>query len=272
MSTRSIWTGFISWQALSIGVKLTPTVREEKVELHQVHRNCGGAVGYHLYCKTEDVPISRDEIAKGVEFDKDDLRIVPEELLDGEESKVIDLSHLAPLGSTCPSFQKEYWLVPDGPKSRSRSASASKSPSLKPYHLLREMLVSTGSEAVVSFTMRARTHLARIIPRGEGLILQVLPWPAEVLEEPEIPSVELSDPELDLGRQLAGATSRTFDPAEWTDTFSERIRAHLEGEQPAASIRQPEKVTDLMAALTASVKATDTPAKKTGTTKRTKVA
>ena len=78
-----------------------------------------------------------------------------------------------------------------------------------------------------------------------------------------LPEVEVSDRELDMAFKLIELLSEDFNPGQYHDTYRqallEVIEAKLQGQELVeAPTEAPAKVTDLMAALRASVEAAKT--------------
>jgi DNA end-binding protein Ku len=94
------------------------------------------------------------------------------------------------------------------------------------------------------------------------LMLETLYYPDEIRVERgvELPEVQVSDRELEMASTLIDLLADAFEPEKYEDEYRQAlmaiIEAKLQGEEfveaPAAA---PAKVTDLMAALKASVEA-----------------
>ena len=134
----------------------------------------------------------------------------------------------------------------------------------KPYALLRQALEKTGTVAIGKIALRDREHLCRLALHERGLLLNTLHWPDEIRSAAELAipdeSPDVKKGELDMAVMLIENLSAHFDPARHHDAYREAVIQVVEAklnnqplERPAAA--EPAKVTDLMAALKASVEA-----------------
>ena len=161
----------------------------------------------------------------------------------------IDLDDIDPL-----YFNKAYFLGPGGEDTG------------KLYALLREAMGKAGKGAIVSFVMRGKEYLAAVRADGDILVLETLFFSNEVRDPHEqitdLPGrVKLSRQELSMARQLIDAMSGPWKPADYRDTYTNRVNELIEAkknkeefqlaqEAPAAT-----NVVDLTEALQSSVAA-----------------
>jgi DNA end-binding protein Ku len=135
---------------------------------------------------------------------------------------------------------------------------------VKPYALLRQALEKTGTVAIGKIALRDREHLCRLALHEQGLLLNTLHWPDEIRSAGELAIPEESPvvprKELDMAVMLVENMSAHFDPARYHDDYREALIQVVEAKLANKPIERPEvhetgKVTDLMAALKASVEA-----------------
>jgi DNA end-binding protein Ku len=88
MAARSIGSLTISFGLVAIPVKLySATEASRQISFNLLHKTCGSRLRQQYFCVKEDVPVSRDEMAKGYEFAKDQyVMFSPEELKALEEA------------------------------------------------------------------------------------------------------------------------------------------------------------------------------------------
>jgi DNA end-binding protein Ku len=116
--------------------------------------------------------------------------------------------------------------------------------------------------------MRTKQYLAAVRPRDGYLVLSTMVYADEVNDPYEIgelkgaDSVDVSDRELAMARQLIESLSAGFEPEKFEDTYRNQVLELIErkaaGEEEVLAAPAPpsaEKVVDLMAALEASVAA-----------------
>ncbi|HJT99116.1 MAG TPA: Ku protein [Rhodanobacteraceae bacterium] len=255
MAARSIGTLTISFGLVSIPVKLySATEASRQISFNLLHKTCGSRLRQQYFCIKEDVPVSRDEMAKGYEFAKDQyVMFSPEELKALEEAgtQTADINEFVPISAIDPVyFDKAYYIAPD-------------KGGAKPYALFTKALRESKRCAVGRWAARGKQYIVMIRPVDDGLVMQQLMYAGEVrpISEIDIPKMDVRDAELKLARQLIDQqTSATFDPSQYTDEVSERVekavQKKVEGEEITMSA-PPEtggaQVIDLMEALRASL-------------------
>src|SRR5258708_16241331 len=75
----TVWKGHLTFGLLSLPVKLYSAARSETVSFNQLHKTDHSRVKQVLYCQAEDKPISRSEIVKGYEYEKDKYVVIDDE-------------------------------------------------------------------------------------------------------------------------------------------------------------------------------------------------
>lgn len=255
MAARSIGTLTISFGLVAIPVKLySATEASKHISFNLLHKTCGSRLRQQYFCVKEDVPVSRDEMAKGYEFAKDQyVMFSPDELKALEEAgtQTADINEFVPIAAIDPVyFDKAYYIAPD-------------KGGAKPYALFAKALRESKRCAVGRWAARGKQYIVMIRPVDDGLVMQQLMYAGEVrpISEIDIPHMDVRDAELKLAKQLIDQqTSATFDPSQYTDEVSERIekavQKKVEGEEITMAA-PPEaggaQVIDLMEALRASL-------------------
>ena len=72
----SVWKGHISFGFVAFPVKLHAAARSQAVSFNQLHQCDHSRVKQVLYCQAEDKPVSRSELDKGFEYEKDRYVVV----------------------------------------------------------------------------------------------------------------------------------------------------------------------------------------------------
>jgi len=255
MAARSIASLTVSFGLVSIPVKLfSATEASRAISFNLLHKTCGSRLKQQYFCVKEEVPVSREEMSKGYEFQKDQyVMFSPEELKALEEAgtHTADITEFVPIESVDPVyFDKAYYLGPD-------------KGGAKPYALLARALRETKRCALGRWAARGKQYIVMIRPVEDGLVMQQLLYAGEVrsIKDIEIPKTEVRDAELKLAQQLIEqqATDK-FDPSAYKDEVRDRIEAavkkKVEGGQEITMVEPPEQggqVIDLMEALRASL-------------------
>jgi len=276
MAARSIASLTISFGLVSIPVKLySATETSRAISFNLLHKACGSRLRQQYFCIKEDVPVAREEMAKGYEFAKDQyVMFTPEELKALEEAgtQTADITEFVPAKTIDPVFfDKAYYLGPD-------------KGGAKPYALLARALKESGRCALGRWAARGKQYIVMIRPVDdgfvEGLVMQQLLYSGEVrsMKDIDIPKTDVRDAELKLAQQLIEQQAvDKFDPTAYKDEVRERIEAavqkKVEGQEitMAEAPEQGAQVIDLMEALRASlekkpakkVQAAKAPARKT---------
>jgi DNA end-binding protein Ku len=265
MSARSIASLTISFGLVSIPVKLySATETSRAIAFNLLHKACGSRLRQQYFCIKEDVPVAREEMAKGYEFAKDQyVMFTPEELKALEEAgtQTADITEFVPAKTIDPVFfDKAYYLGPD-------------KGGAKPYALLARALKESGRCALGRWAARGKQYIVMIRPVDdgfvEGLEMQQLLYSGEVrsMKDIDIPKTDVRDAELKLAQQLIEQQAADkFDPTAYKDEVRDRIEAavqkKVEGQEitMAEAPEQGAQVIDLMEALRASLE--KKPAKK----------
>ena len=113
MAARSIASLTISFGMVSIPVKLySATEAGRAISFNLLHKACGSRLRQQYFCVKEDVPVAREDMAKGYEFAKDQyVMFTPEELKALEETgtHTAEITEFVPIESVDPVyFDKAY--------------------------------------------------------------------------------------------------------------------------------------------------------------------
>jgi DNA end-binding protein Ku len=258
MAARSIASLTVSFGLVSIPVKLfSATEASRAISFNLLHKTCGSRLKQQYFCVKEEVPVAREEMAKGYEFAKDQyVMFSPEELKALEEAgtHTADIAEFVPINSIDPVFfDKAYYLAPD-------------KGGAKPYALLARALRESKRCAVGRWAARGKQYIVMIRPveHGDmsGLVMQQLLYAGEVrsMQDIEIPKTEVRDAELKLAQQLIEQqAAERFDPSGYTDEVRTRVEAAVQKKVEGQEITLAEapepgaQVIDLMEALRASL-------------------
>ncbi len=254
-AARSIASLTVSFGLVSIPVRLfSATEASKQISFNLLHKTCGSRLKQQYLCVKEEVPVAREDMAKGFEFAKDQyVMFSPEELKAMEEvgTHMAEITEFVPLAAVDPVyFDKAYYLAPD-------------KGGAKPYALLASALRESKRCALGRWAARGKQYIVMIRPAEDGLVMQQLLYAGEVraMKDLEIPQTEVKPAELKLAQMLIEQQANdTFDPAQYTDEVRGRIEAavqkKVEGQE--ITLAEPQEpgggqVIDLMEALRASL-------------------
>jgi DNA end-binding protein Ku len=254
MTPHALGSALISFGLVSIPIRLYTAASSAGVSFHLLHATCGHRIRQQLVCPVDHEVVERSGLVKGYEFAQDEyVHVTAEELkaLEGEASKVIDITEFVPLARVDPLyFEKTYYLGPD-------KAGA------KAYRLLAEAMATTDRVALATFVMRGKENLVLIRPAQHGLLLHTLYFADEVRDFGAIDRGEtatIREGELELAVRLIEELSHAeVQPERYEDDYRRRVldlvHSKVEGKEVIAVGPEVQRiqVIDLMDALRQSL-------------------
>ncbi|HEY7198207.1 MAG TPA: Ku protein [Gaiellaceae bacterium] len=251
---RAIWSGAISFGLVNAPVRMYSAIDEKDLHFHYVHEPDSSRIGYEKVCKAEGKSVPDDEIVRAFEIEKDEYVYMSDEDFEAAEPeahKTIDIKAFVPYEQIDPIyFEHTYYLGPDKGGERV-------------YALLVRALEDANLAGIAKYVMRSKQHLGCIRVREETLTLEKMYFADEIrpLDEITPEGVSVDKQELDMARKLIASFAGDFDIGKYEDTYRdalcEIIRAKKKGVKPPAPKPEPERPTDLMEALRASLAATE---------------
>ena len=254
---RSMWRGAISFGMVAIPVRLYLATESKSVSFRLLCPNDLTPIKNKRWCTVEDKEVGWNDVVRGYEVGKDEYVVVEDKDLD---NLPLNTTHSIDIVEFCADEEIEagvylksaYYLEPEPVGT-------------KPYALLRAALEKTGKVAIGKIALRDREHLCRLaLHEKNGLLMNTLHWPDEIRSAAELSipqdGAEIRQQELDMAVMLVENLSAHFEPERYSDEYREALLKVVEAklantplERPATP--EPAKVTDLMAALKASVEA-----------------
>ena len=248
----SIWKGHIAFGLVSFPVRLQAAARSQAVSFNQLHQCDHSRVKQVLYCQAEDKPVSRSELVKGFEYEKDRYVVVEERELDQiapRSSRVMEVLEFVAAAEVDPVYlDASYYVMPDGAVE-------------KPYTLLYEALRRTGYAALAQWTVHSREHLVLLRAGRFGLLVHTLFYADEVraLDEFRTETEWVAPQELELAHRLVESLAGSFEPAKYQDTYRQNLRSLVDAKVRGEELKpDTERVTlspvpDILEALKASL-------------------
>ncbi|MDO4236553.1 Ku protein [Pseudomonas sp.] len=234
---RAIWKGAISFGLVHIPVSLVSATSSQGVDFDWLDKRSMDPVGYKRINKATGKEINKENIVKGVAYEKGRYVVLSEEEIRSAHPKSTQtieiIAFVASDQIPLQNIDTPYFLAPD-----KRGG--------KVYALLRETLKKTGKVALANVVLHTKQHLAALMPLESALMLVMLRWPAEVrsLDELELGSdvikPTLAKGELDMAKRLVQDMSADWQPEEYRDSFQEKIMALVEKKAKAGKIEDVE--------------------------------
>ncbi|MGR3764668.1 non-homologous end joining protein Ku [Rossellomorea sp. NS-SX7] len=262
---HTIWKGSISFGLVNIPIKLHSATEDRDIKLRSLHKECHTPIKYEKVCPVCDKEIEHNDIVKGYEVTKGKFVVLEEEELneikEANAEKTVEILDFIKIDEIDPIFyDRSYFLSPnDGGK--------------KAYTLLRKALLTSGKVGIAKITMRSKEHLSVVRVYENTLVMETIHYPDEVRASKDVPNVpesdDISEKELETATMLIEQLTSEFQPENYHDEYRERLSKLIESKQTGEKVvtakeRAPkENVTDLMAALQASIDSTKPEKKKT---------
>jgi len=248
----TVWKGYLTFGLLSLPVKLYSAARAETVSFNQLHKADSSRVKQVLYCQLEDKPITRADIVKGYEYEKDKYVVVDEEEIKKvapKTAKTMEVLEFVQSSEVDPIFfESSYYLAPDEAGE-------------KPYALLYEALRKTGCVGVAKIAMHNREHIVILRPGPQGILLHTMYYRDEIrqVEEFRTDRSLVKEKELELAMTLVKSLEAAFEPEKYTDDYRENLKAMIQAKVEGKEIVEPAPavhkapVIDIMEALKMSL-------------------
>ncbi|HLU52822.1 MAG TPA: Ku protein [Acidimicrobiia bacterium] len=256
-SERAIWRGAINFGLITIPVGLYSATEDRDISFHLLSGKDGSRIRYKRVSSKSGREVDWGDIVKGYEYDKGKYVTFTQEELERipvDSIRTIDVVQFVGQEGIDPIyFEKSYYLAPE-------------ESGLKAYRVFQAALENSQQVGIGKVTIREKERLCAIRPSDGVLLLETMKWPDEIrvpaFEELDM-DVEVRPKEVEMAESLIGHLSGEFDPTAFRDAYREQleevIAAKIEGEDVQLAPQEapePEKVTDLLEALQASVEAT----------------
>ena len=257
MASRPIWRGHLRLALVTCPIALHSVVRASgDLHFHYINPKTGNRVRMVTMDAETDDEVSRRDLVKGYEFEKDRYVLLDDD--DFEQAKIessatLTVDKFVERGEIDPIyFDTSYYVVPDGEAGQDV------------YVVLRDAIAHTGRAALSRVVIARRERAVAILPMGKGMVCHTLHEPRDLYDsKPLFESISDEKPDAEmvkLATQLIERQEGKFAPADSEDHYEARLReviaAKLKGEgiTPAETEAPPrDNVIDLMAALKASL-------------------
>ena len=205
---HAIWSGAISFGLVTIPVKLFTAVRANDLRFNFLHKKDDGRIYNERHCTVCGEKVEYADLVKGYEYEKGtyvtlsdtDLKsVAPEATQSVEIVEFVDLDQINPM-----YFDTPYYLEPEKKGRHS-------------YALLRESLREANKVGIAKVVIRSREHLAALKPNGEALVLELMHFADELVEQSDFDFPELKEKvapaELKMAKMLIDSmTVEAFEP------------------------------------------------------------
>jgi len=236
MAAHAIWSGAINFGLVTIPVKLFTAVRTNDLRFNFLHKKDDGRIYNERHCSVCGEEVEYKDLVRGYEYEKgryvtvtdDDLKAVrPEATQSVQIVEFVELDQINPM-----FFDTPYYLEPE---KKGRHA----------YALLRDALLDAGKVAIARVVIRSREHIAAVKPNGEALVLELMHFADELVDQKsfEFPSLneKVAEGEKKIAKMLIDTMSvEEWNPDEFHDKYKEDVLAMIEARANGEEIEKPE--------------------------------
>jgi DNA end-binding protein Ku len=255
---RSIWSGVISFGLVSVPVRMYSATHEHEVSFHQFQKGTSDRIRYQRVNERTGKEVDYDDIVKGADVGDDEYVMLDPDELDSVapgRSKSMEIHRFVDIDTIDPIYyQKTYYLGPGSDETA------------KTYALLRDAMAEANRAAIGTLVMRGKEYLTAVRPHDKLLMLQTMFFSDEVRDPGETletaPGRSKASPqEMKMANQLIDSMSEEWDPADFRDTYTDRVKeliaAKKAGGEVSVAEEAPEATNakDLMQVLRQSVEA-----------------
>ena len=247
----SVWKGHLTFGLVSFPIRLFSAARSETVSFNLLHKDDHSRIRQVTLCQAEDKPVSRNELVKGYEYEKDHYVVIDEEDIKNvapKTAKVMEILEFVKAEQVDPIYlESSYYVAPEEGGE-------------KPYALLFQALRESKFYALAKVAMHNREHIIILRPGAKGILSHTMYYQDEIrqVEEFRTDTSLVKDKELDMAKMLISSLEAEFEPQkyhdEYRDNLQRMIEAKIEGKKVVATpAAQVAPVIDIMEALKKSL-------------------
>ena len=262
---RALWKGSIAFGLVNIPIELHTAVQDHRPHFRMLHAKDKSPVRFDRVCIKDGTPVAWEDLVKGYEYAKGRFVVVTKEDFRAaavEKTKTVDIIDFVDADDIDDRyFETPYYLA------AAKGAEHA-------YAVLREAMRASKRIGVAKFILRDTQHLAAIEVIGDALVLTMMRFSDELVEEGDLsfpPASAVRKSELEMAKALIKSLDAEWDPSKYGDQYRDNLMRIIKGKVQGKTVRlepeQPERpaeVVDLMARLKRSLGQTRKTQKKRG--------
>lgn len=252
---HTMWKGSISFGLVNIPIKLHTATEDKDIKLRTLHNKCHAPIKYEKICSVCEEEVKPEDIVKAYEYTKGKFVVLEnddlEKLRKENEEKAVEIIDFVKMEQIDPIyFDRSYYMSPHEGGG-------------KAYSLLRKALQETQKVGLAKIIIRSKEQLAVIRVYENTLVMETIHYPDEVRNAGDVPGVpsenKVTKKELDTAILLIDQLTSEFEPEKYTDEYRTALLELIESKRTGKETVTPatkeiaSNVTDLMAALQASI-------------------
>lgn len=269
---HAIWKGDITFGLVNIPVALyTAESHQCDVKFRLLDKRDLSPIGYQKINKNTGKTVPYDQIVEGYEYEENKYVLLSKEEIrkihPTSEQTIEILEFVDGKDLLLEYFEKPYFLEPIKKGTRG-------------YALLREALKNSGKVGIAKVVIRTRQYLAALVAEDKALMLEILRFPCELINQKKFnlpqesaKQLGIQQKEIKIAEQLIKNMSSKWNPSKYKNEYQgtlldyvmdkiklgEAYEAKTEEAKPA---EKGGKVIDLVALLKKSVEQSKKPQKK----------
>lgn len=223
---RPIWTGTISFGLLQVPVRLMTAERRSDLHFHMLDSRDNSPIRYERVNSESGDEVPWKDVVKAFEYSKGNYVVIDKEDMKKaapESAESVDIESFVDRSDIdLRYYEKPYYLLP-----AKRGE--------KGYVLLRETLRKAGLAGVARVVIRTREHLALLVAEERALLLMLLRYPQELIDEEdyELPAagkgkLKISAKELEMASKLVESMHDPWKPADYRDDYRDKLTKVIE--------------------------------------------
>lgn len=216
----SIWKGSISFGLLNIPVSLQKAQEDKEIHFSMLDEKDLSPIKYKKISAKNGKEVPWQRIVKGYEYEKGQFVIMDKEDLKAANPKAtqtFDIEDFVELADIDLMFlEKPYYLVPQ-------------KNGVKGYFLLAEALKKSKKVAIGKIIIRTKQHLAMIVVKGDYLVMELMRFAHQVLEEDEVEYLsdiqkpKFTPKEIKMAQDLINGMTADWKPEQYKDTYADDV-------------------------------------------------
>jgi DNA end-binding protein Ku len=222
---RPLWKGHISFGLVSIPVTLFPGDRRDELSFELLDERDLAPVGYRKFNKNTGEEVPADRVARGFRLDDGRVVLITDEDLkkaSPERTETIEIRAFVDAAEVPPAFFSRPYCLEPTPAGE------------KGYVLLREAMRTLKKAAVGVVVLRARQHLALLVPDGPWLRMLTLRYVSELRDPKDFSAprksaedLGINERESKLAQRLVEEMTEPWKPDQYHDQYRDDLLASI---------------------------------------------